>query len=159
MTPNTVALYLVALLGCTLAVTTLGCGSSDKTAVAQDHPAPRCLPIVITPGKESLEITNKDSQPWVDVHVTINQTETSSGSTQFEATIPSIATGGTVTVSFRDTVRDDGLRFDPEKYKLLDVSVQANEGIYNLVGHCEATERQRLNDEVNQLLKDSKVVK
>jgi hypothetical protein len=124
---------VAALVTLALQAAALGCGSpKDKSAEALDS-RPKCLPIQITPSKESLAITNNGAGPLTEIHLTINETYPPSGGDRagFDGEIASIAPGTTETLSFRDVVRSDGLRFDSEKYKLLDISVRANEGTYS----------------------------
>lgn len=101
-----------------------GCGHQEKQSAVPS--TPHCLPVEIRRDGAALSVTNKDTQPWTDVEIVLNQSDDGSGG--FRDIVASIEPGRTELVPFRDLLRSDGLRFDPEKYAILDLTIRAKEG-------------------------------
>jgi len=127
-------------------VALLSCGSPTRKAA--EYSKPRCLSAEIKSDDKELLVTNKSTEPWTDIEVTLNPTDPcecdpNSSPRGFRKTVERIEAGGTAHVPFRELIREgDGLRFDSEKYAIENTRLLATQGLYG-DGGCPSEDDKR----------------
>ncbi len=99
-----------------------------------------CLAAEIVAGVDSIAVKNQGSQSWKSVLISLNETDESAG---FEASIRAVEPHSAETISLSAFVRADGLLFDPKRYKILDISLFSEQGLYSQSRRCEPSMKQR----------------
>ena len=140
---------------CSILIVTI-CSSCSSRDVFPTSPSTKvdvikptgCLPAAISQDGEYLRVTNNDVRTWTNVFIDLNDDD--KGEKGFEADAPPIDPGNTLSFQLKEFVRDDGLRFDMDKYKIVEIALYAREGKYIRSG-CDPEELKKLSNMLHDL--------